>query len=148
MNEEKPIGAEIRTTSNLIKAYIDGVLEQKLSNKLTGIEGMTIGYVFRHQDQEVTAKDIIERSKTSKATTSQTLNGLVKKGLIRMVPSKKDQRKKVISLTAKGEEIHQEFRDAFVGITATVKKGITPEEEKTLREILAKIRANVGGEEK
>jgi len=87
MNEEKPLGAEIRQTNNLIKAYIDRTLESQLRERLTGIEGMTLGYIFRHQGEEIVAKDIMERSRTSKATTSQTLSGLEKKGYIQMQPS-------------------------------------------------------------
>jgi hypothetical protein len=72
MNEEKPLGAEIRRTDNLVKAYIDQTLESHLEEELTGIEGMTLGYIFHHQDQEIVAKDVMARSKVSKATTSQT----------------------------------------------------------------------------
>jgi DNA-binding MarR family transcriptional regulator len=63
-----------------------------------------------------------------------------------MAPSPKDKRKKVITLTAKGEKVEAEFKEIFKEVSATVKAGITPEEEKTVREVLAKIRANVGGE--
>jgi MarR family transcriptional repressor of mepA len=143
MNEEKALGADIRQTNNLIKAYIDRTLESQLEEKLTGIEGMTLGYIFRHQEEEIVAKDVMTRSKVSKATTSQTLSGLVKKGYIRMAPSKEDKRKKVITLTEKGEKVEAEFKAIFTGISAQVKKGVTPEEEKTVREVLAKIRANV-----
>jgi MarR family transcriptional regulator, organic hydroperoxide resistance regulator len=148
MNEEKPLGAEIRQTNNLIKAYIDKTLEEQIEEDLTGIEGMTLGYIFRHQDQEITAKDVMARSKVSKATTSQTLNGLEKKGYIQMLPTKGDKRKKVIRLTAKGEKVEAEFKEIFTGISARVKAGITPEEEAMLRNILKKIRENVSEEEK
>jgi len=143
MNEEKPIGVEIRHTDNLIKAYIDQTLSNQLEEKLTGIEGMTLGYIFHHQEEEIVAKDVMARSRVSKATTSQTLAGLVKKGYLRMAPSKEDKRKKVITLTEKGEKVEMEFKTIFRAISAQVKKGIGPEEEKTVREILAKIRANV-----
>jgi len=143
MNEEKPIGVEIRHTDNLIKAYIDQTLSNQLEEKLTGIEGMTLGYIFHHQEEEIVAKDVMARSRVSKATTSQTLAGLVKKGYLRMAPSKEDKRKKIITLTEKGEKVEMEFKTIFRAISAQVKKGIGPEEEKTVREILAKIRANV-----
>ena len=146
MNEEKPLGAEIRRTDHMVKAYIDQTLENHLKEELTGIEGMTLGYIFHHQDQEIVAKDVMARSKVSKATTSQTLSGLEKKGYIKMVPSPEDKRKKIITLTAKGEKVEAEFKEIFKEISATVKTGVTPEEEKTVREVLAKIRANVGGE--
>lgn len=146
MNEEKPLGADIRQTSNLIKAFIDQTLQGRIKENLTGIEGMTLGYIFRHQGQEIVAKDVMARSKASKATTSQTLNGLVKKGCIKMVPSAGDKRKKIITLTEKGEELEREFKALFVEIGAKIKEDITPEEEKTIRAVLAKIRQNVSGE--
>ena len=39
-----------------------------------------------------------------------------------------------------------EFKEIFKEITAQVKKGISLEEEATIRAVLAKIRANVGEE--
>jgi Transcriptional regulators len=148
MNEEKPLGAEIRQTNNLIKAYIDRTLESQLRERLTGIEGMTLGYIFRHQGEEIVAKDIMERSRTSKATTSQTLSGLEKKGYIQMQPSRSDKRKKVITLTDKGLQVEAEFKEIFIGISLKVKEGVTPEEEETVRNVLKKIRANVREEDK
>jgi DNA-binding MarR family transcriptional regulator len=141
--KEKPIGAEIRCTDNLIKTFIDQTLETRLKDDLTGIEGMTLGFIFRHQDEEITAKEVMSRSRTSKATTSQTLNGLVKKGYIKMKPSSSDKRKKTITLTPKGVEMENQFKEIFKEISATVKKGITPNEEKEIRLILKKIQANI-----
>jgi DNA-binding MarR family transcriptional regulator len=148
MNEEKPLGAEIRLTSNAVKSYIDATLESKLKDRLTGIEGLTMGYLFKHEGSVVTAKDIMEKSRSSKATTSQTLHGLEEKGYIKMVPSKDDKRVKAIELTEKGEEVHREFGEIFKDITVQVKKDITPEEEAMVRRVLKQIQANVGMEDK
>jgi DNA-binding MarR family transcriptional regulator len=145
MNEEKPLGLEIRFTSNLIKSYVDQELEKKLSYKLTGIEGMTMGYIFRHDKEEITAAAVMEKSHASKATTSQTLAGLVKKGYIKMIPSPSDKRKKIISLTKEGQEVEAEFKEAFVEIGKEVKKGLSEEDEKKIREILKKVQQNVAG---
>ena len=140
---EKPIGAEIRCTDNLIKTYIDKTLESKLKDDLTGIEGMTLGFIFRHQGEEITAKEVMARSRTSKATTSQTLNGLVKKDYLKMKLSPKDKRKKIITLTPIGMEMENEFKEIFKEISLTVKKGISEEEENEIRAILKKIQANI-----
>lgn len=131
-------------TSNAVKTYIDQVLEEKLKDRLTGIEGLTMGYLFKHEGSETTAQELMAHSHSSKATTSQTLSGLEKKGYIVMQPSQKDKRKKAIVLTEKGEEVHQEFQTIFKDVTATVKENVTPEEEATVRAVLKKIQANVG----
>jgi DNA-binding MarR family transcriptional regulator len=144
--KEKPLGAEIRCTDNLIKNYIDQTLQANLKESLTGIEGMTMAFIFRHQGEEITAKNIMARNHGSKAATSQTLNGLEKKGYIITEPSKNDRRKKVITLTAKGQNVNAEFKDIFRGITCQIKKGMTPEDEATIRRVLSLIRFNLSGE--
>ena len=141
--KEKPLGVEIRCTGNLIKNYIDQSLQAQLKDKLTGIEGMTLGFIFHNQEKKITAKDVMARSKASKATTSQTLNGLVKKGYIRMETIPNDKRIKAITLTLKGIEMENEFKDIFKDITLTVRKGISEEDEKTIRRILKTIQTNV-----
>ncbi|MCI1245236.1 MAG: MarR family transcriptional regulator [Bacilli bacterium] len=144
--EEKPLGAEIRVTNNLIKAYIDRTLNTRLKENLTGIEGMILGFLFRHPDLKLTSKDIMDRSRGSKATTSQSVNGLVKKGYIEMVVSSVDHRKKIIHLTEKGIAVEGEFKEIFKGITAQIKNGVSSEEEALVRRILARIRDNVSGD--
>jgi DNA-binding MarR family transcriptional regulator len=147
MDQEKPLGVEIRLTNNMIKAYIDQTLQAKLEEPLTGIEGMVLGYVFKAEGQTVTSTELLAKSKGAKATISQTLKGLVKKGYLKMEPSSQDKRKKMITLTEKGLKVEKEFKEIFKGITQQVKNGITPEEEQTVRNVLAKIRTNVGNKE-
>lgn len=143
--EERPLGADLRRTDNLIKGFVDQTVQSRISANVTGIEGMILGFIFRHIDEENTSKMVMERMHSSRATTSQSLNGLVKKGFIEMVSSKEDKRKKIIHLTEKGTAVHLEFNEIFKDIMAQVEAGITPEEKKAFRETLAKIRDNVGG---
>lgn len=146
--EEKPLGIEIRLTGNMIKNYIDQTIQAKLKENLTGIEGMVLGYIFHHNDHEITSKEVMENSRGAKATTSQTLNNLAKKGFLEMSPSPIDHRKKVIILTPKGIEVENEFKEIFKEISAQVRKGITSEDEANVKRILKAIRANVTTEGK
>jgi Transcriptional regulators len=146
--EEKPLGIEIRLTGNMIKNYIDQTIQARLKENLTGIEGMVLGYIFHHNDHEITSKEVMENSRGAKATTSQTLNNLAKKGFLEMSPSPIDNRKKVIILTPKGIEVENEFKEIFKEISAQVRKGITSEDEANVKRILKAIRANVTTEGK
>jgi DNA-binding MarR family transcriptional regulator len=146
-NEPRPLGVELRETSNAVKNFIDNYLETKLSDKLTGIEGMTLGYIFHHSDKEITAKDIMGRSKVSKATMSQTLKGLAKKDLIKAEPKKGDKRVKVIVLTDKGRKINEEFRLLFAQISKQIVQGLSEEEMAQMRKTMEKIRLNIRSDE-
>lgn len=146
--EEKPLGVEIRLTGNMIKNFIDQTIQARLTEKITGIEGMVLGYIFRHNDHEITSKEVMESNRAAKATTSQTLNNLAKKGFLEMSPSPTDHRKKVIVLTSKGVEVENEFKQIFKEISVQVRKGITAEDEAAVKRILKVIRANVTTEGK
>jgi MarR family transcriptional regulator, repressor for mepA len=156
MDETKdafPLGVEIKRTNKAIKLYIDRYLEAHLKESLTGVEGMTLGYIFHHQTDEkgnprtITAKDVMLNSKNVKATTSQTLTSLQRKGFIKMVPLKEDQRVKSIVLTEKGREVNKEFNVIFGEINSQISKGITQQEKDSLRAILKKVQANVDYDE-
>jgi Transcriptional regulators len=146
--EEKPLGVEIRLTGNMIKNFIDQTIQARLKEKITGIEGMVLGYIFRHNDHEITSKEVMENNRGAKATTSQTLHNLEKKGFLIMSPSPSDRRKKVIVLTPKGIEVENEFKEIFKEISVQVRKGITIEDEAVVKRILKIIRANVTTEGK
>jgi|GEM_PF-857791 DNA-binding MarR family transcriptional regulator len=142
--EQRPLGAEIRRTGNAIKNYIDNVLLTKLNEKLTGVEGMTMVFIFRHQGQDLTARDIMARFDVSKATVSQILHGIEKKGLIAMRPLKDDKRVKIIVLTEKGQKVNEEFTALFAEMNSRIEKNLTEEEKRQLRSTLLKMRENIG----
>ncbi len=142
--EQHPLGAEIRHTGNAIKNYINNVLLAKLNEKLTGVEGMTMVFIFRHQGQDLSARDVMARFDVSKATVSQILHGIEKKGLIVMKPLKDDKRVKIIVLTAKGQKINEEFTTLFTEMNSKIEKGLTEDEKIQLRSTLLKMRENIG----
>jgi DNA-binding MarR family transcriptional regulator len=142
--EQRPLGAEIRRTGNAIKNYIDNVLLTKLNEKLTGVEGMTMVFIFRHQSQDLTARDIMARFDVSKATVSQILHGIEKKGLIVMRPLKEDKRAKIIILTERGQKVNEEFTALFAEMNSRIEQNLTKEEKQELRSVLLRMRENVG----
>lgn len=142
--KQRPLGAEMRVTSNAIKHYIDQTLDQNLPQRLTGIEGMTMGYLFKHQGELTTSKDITNSFKGAKATVSQVLKGLVNKGFIKMACTKEDKRIKKIELTEKGREIHIQFDELFEKMNLQIEKDVSEEEKAQMRAVMKKIRDNIG----
>ena len=146
-NEEtKPLGLEIRMVANSIKKYLDKYLSESTGIDLTGVEGMTIFFIFRNRDKKLTSKDVMTSFRISKATASQTLNGLVDKGYITMKNDLEDRRSKVIELTDVGKEMQKKFDDSLKIVRKKITKGINEEEEAAFRATLNKILSNVGEE--
>jgi DNA-binding MarR family transcriptional regulator len=143
-DHQKPLGVQIRQTSNAIKRYIDQRCSTSLPVKLTGIEGLTIGYLSRHPDEDLTARSLMEFSRARKATVSQTLKGLEAKGLVAMQPKKGDKRVKVIVLTDQGIALSTAFRDLMVEITKELEAGISEADKTVLIRVLNQLKANAG----
>lgn len=141
--DKRSIGYTIRHTSNSIKNYIDQILNERMKDSLTGIEGMTMAFIFRHKREVITARDIMSHSRVNKSTTSETLSGLVKKGYIEMKPYKKDRRVKIIVLTKLGEKINAQFDEIFVEINARIENGLTEEDKANIFHYLEVINENV-----
>lgn len=144
MEEKRPLGAEIRLTSNAIKNYIDRYMNERFAIEITGVECMTLAYIFRHEGKPIVAADLMRRFGVSKATISQTLSGLSKKGFVRQKTSKVDGRIKIISLTKKGKDLKIRFDKLFKKINASIVDNFSEEEKTELYRLLKKIQSNVG----
>lgn len=141
--DKRSIGYAIRHTSNAIKNYVDQVLNEKMRDSLTGIEGMTMAFIFRHKHEVITARDIMSHSRVNKSTTSETLSGLVKKGYLEMKPYKKDRRIKIIVLTELGEQINAQFDEIFFEINSQIEKNLTEADKMSIYHCLELIVKNV-----
>lgn len=143
MKDEKPLGQDIHLTSCVIDSYISTNITGSGKKVLTGIEGLTLGFLA-HDDHPKTTKDVMERFHIAKATASQTLSGLEKKGMIRQEAYADDKRRKQIMLTDEGREIQDTIDEKFAIMNSTLEEGISEEEKETFRKVLFKIRCNLG----
>lgn len=142
---KKHIGFQIRKTAHAIKRYVDWRLKDAGVN-LSGVEGMAIAFIERNEGQMLTAKTFMDTFRTSKATTSQTLAGLVKKGVIEYKPYPKDKRIKVIVLTDKGRQWTGNIKETLEAAEQSFLDELSQEQLHELTEILEKIRENVKSE--
>jgi MarR family transcriptional repressor of mepA len=142
--DKRSLGFETRKLAHAIKLYVDTEVAQQLDVDLSGVEGMTLGYIFHHPDERVTAQSLMEHFKVKKAACSQLLHSLSKKGIIKMETDPSDKRVKRIVLTKKGKDVHAEFDRIFAKINAQIEKDITPEDRATFERVIGQIAANIG----
>ena len=118
---------------------------QRYFNFLDRSNGAT--YVFKHPDMIVSAKLLLSKFKLSKATMSQTLASLVRKGLIEYEEWEGDGRVKRIVLTKKSDEAWQVLSKVMADANSFFKSAFTDEEVQTFISLLQKLYSHLGIEE-
>jgi len=104
---------------------------------------MTIKFLIDNKEKTLSPIDVATRFHITNATTSSTLHRLEKKGLIELVPSENDHRKKNIAITKKGLAGHDEFAQVAKEVLKTIEKDFTEEEKENLIVLLDKIQKNI-----
>lgn len=144
-NTEKDIGYQLRLTNNAVKNFVDDECQKKLTKHLTGIQGLTLGYIYNHKGEQVTSQDVMKAFDLKKAAVSEALCNLVSKGLVSMNVSKDDRRKKYLSLTETGEKAHLDFMVVRDSTREVIENGLDDQEREVFKTICEKVRKNVGG---
>lgn len=137
--EKLHLGQMVHETGRRERCFIDNYLQKHLTVNIYGIEGLTLSYI--NKNEKIYASDIVSKFSISKATASQTLQRLEKKGLITQNFSK-DHRSKEIKMTESGKKSLKELDEAFVEITKILETDFSEEEKKTLSKLLFKLRTN------
>jgi MarR family transcriptional regulator, transcriptional regulator for hemolysin len=78
-------------------------------------------------------------------TLTHHLDGMESAGLIVRARDDRDRRAVRVELTAEGEARFLALRDAAVAFDARLRDGVSDEEADMLRDLLARLRENVGG---
>ncbi|MDF9844748.1 MULTISPECIES: MarR family transcriptional regulator [unclassified Paenibacillus] len=103
-------------------------------------QGQMMGYIFENQDKGVIQRDLAEHFGRKGATITSMLQGLEKKGYVKRVIPKDNERQKKIYLLQKGIDLVEEFNDIFMGVERRITQGLTESESVTLMELLNKVK--------
>ena len=144
MNRKKHIGFEMRRISNLIKRNIDNAMSGKKFEKLTGMQGRVIGYLYHNMNKEIFQKDIENEFSIRRSTATAMLQTMEKHGHIKRVSVESDARLKRIILTETAKKRHKIFEREIERVENSVLESISPDEADTLFELLDKIKSNLG----
>ncbi len=142
------IGFQIIQTSRLIKNYSETSIREHSDAVFSSSEGMLLRYIYKKEDEGVvSAKMLTERFRISKATASELLSHLIRKGLIYYAPVESDGRMKRILLTQEGHKIQESLDMILSSCDETLVAGFSEEEKEELSRLLAKVRQNVKKED-
>lgn len=98
-------------------------------------------------EEGLTQRQLSQRVAMREPTTVTALKTLERSGLIRRVPSRKDNRKIHVFLTAKGRRLKERLIPFVVEVNAVAQAGISPEEIDVLRRVLLRMSDNLAKDE-
>lgn len=143
MYDERHIGFEIRTLSNLIKRKVDNFVSRKYIDNITGIHSWVIGYIYKNSDKDIFQRDIEEEFSIRRSTATTILQLMEKNNLIVRKSVDYDARLKKIELTDKAIKVHEMVREDILKLEAQLVQGLTKEEISSFFNIIDKIKGNL-----
>lgn len=141
--EQRTIGHEIKTLSNLVKREIssNSVLDQEQG--VTGMQGAIIGYLYHHGDREIFQRDIEQHFKIRRSTVTGILQLMEREGLICRQPVERDGRLKRLMLTDKAIEVNRRIEQYLDAVDAKVVRGISEEELEIFYSLVDRMKKNL-----
>ncbi|MNC48017.1 Transcriptional regulator SlyA [compost metagenome] len=106
-------------------------------------QGQMMGYIFENQDKGVIQKDLAKHFDRKGATITSMLQGLEKKGYIKRVIPKDNERQKKIYLLKKGADLVEEFNEIFMEVEKSITQGLTEAESEAFMKLLIKVKATM-----
>lgn len=111
---------------------------------ISPLESKFIGYVGDHQDEGgAISRDLIKAFGLRKATVSETVSSLIKKGYMQFVKDREDGRMKSIVLTEKGKDYFSIVTPIIEGFDCSFDDVLTKEESAQFEAAIQKLMAAI-----
>lgn len=131
-----------RTLTLALNRYLERQATPDKREKIPEIQAMTLGYLYRHQDQVVLQKDLEQHLQIRKSTTSTLVQRMLAKGLLATQPAPQDSRAKQLLLTDLArQQIHQIDTSARE-VERHLRQGISDADLATFLRVIWQIKKN------
>ena len=143
MGKEDSIGYRMRLIHNCIHKHMEA---KRHANKddVTGMQRWILIYLKKQGEKEIYQKDIEQEFRVSRATASNMLQLMERKGLITRETASCDARQKRLMLTPEARKLLDRAEQDIYEMEARIQDGFSEEEKKKLREYLDRIMKNIG----
>lgn len=139
--EERNIGFEIKTLSNLMKRKMEN--EIGYNYELTGNHSYILGFLYHERNRDIFQKDIEKEFSIRRSTATGILNVMEKNELIQRMACKEDARQKKIVLTEKGKRVQKESFERVQEFEKKLSSNLTPNELKEFFTIVDKLKDSI-----
>ena len=140
----KYLGILINKIANQLKRKMDKEMNENYN--LTKTQSLVLSYI--NSNKEIYQKDIEKRFSIRRSTTTEILNLMEKRNLIKRIPSKIDKRINIIEITEEGLKLEKVGKEKIKELEKQMTKSLTKEEKKELIRLLEKVEQNLLEREK
>ncbi len=98
---------------------------------------------LHHQGGQALQRELTDFMRVKPSTANGVLNRMEEKGLLRRSVSGRDARRRIITLTEKGEEEQAAFQQNYLDAERDMVRGLTPAERETLMDLLDRVIQNL-----
>lgn len=137
------IGYKIRLIHNQIRKRMEAKKQENEKEPLTGMQRWTLGFLRDHDGKDIYQKDIETEFSVSRATASNMLAVMERKGLVRRETVEHDARLKKLVLTDKARTMVERSEQDMREMEALLEKGLSDEEVKDLKKYLDRMLLNL-----
>ena len=151
LKKNENVGYKLRLLHNQIHNHME---YQKSQNEfecgeLTRMQRLTIGYLHRNRKREVYQRDVEAEFAISRATASNMLSVMERKGLIKRELVEHDARLKKLELTEQASKLHKQVEQDILEMEVLLTSGMTEDDKRRLHCYLDRMIQNLvaAGEE-
>ena len=145
LSKEENIGYKIRLLHNQIHKHME---YQKAKNEfdcgdLTRMQRFTLGFLHYNSHREIYQKDLEAEFAISRATASNMLAIMERKGLIKREPVEHDARLKKVVLTEQAKKMHSRIKADILSMEEMLTKGLSEDDKQRLHQYLDNMIQNI-----
>lgn len=131
-----------RTLTLALNRYLERQATPDKREKIPEIQAMTLGYLYRHQDQVVLQKDLEQHLQIRKSTTSTLVQRMLAKGLLATQPAPQDSRAKQLLLTDLARQRIHQIDTSAREVERHLRQGISDADLATFLRVIWQIKKN------
>lgn len=145
MRRTDAVGYKIRLIHNQIHKDMEARCQANEEVfALTSMQRWTVGFMKEHENQEIYQRDIETEFQVSRATASNMLSLMERKGLIERLPVEHDARLKQLVLTEQGKALIERADSDMMEMEDRLLRGFSEEEARQFCGMLDKVIENLG----
>lgn len=147
LSKEGNAGYKLRLLHNQLYNRMEHQKEQNEhgAGSLTRMQRFTIGFLYRHSDREMYQRDIEAEFAISRATASNMLSVMERKGLIIREAVEHDARLKKLVLTECAKQMHRQVEQDIRETETLLTKGMSEDDKRQLHQYLDRMIQNLAG---
>lgn len=148
LNREANIGYKLRLLHNQLHNRMEyqHQKDECMLDDLTRMQRFTIGFLYRHSEEEIYQKHLETEFAISRATASNMLSVMERKGLIIREPVAHDARLKKIVLTEPAMQMHRHIEQDILEMERLLTRGMSEADQQKLHHYLDLMIQNLIGD--